>query len=80
MPHLKEEYINGTLHIQSISFYYNKTFPKVSIKTWKNFTTVGSYVLSTQYEHPSSLDRRGNQGLSHINVSHPPYQRDNEAI
>jgi hypothetical protein len=52
----------------------------VSIKTWKNFTIMGSYGPSTQYEHPSSLDRRGNQDLSHIIVSHPPYQRVNEAI
>ena len=80
MPHLKEEYINGTLHIQFIAFCCDKTFPKVTIKTWKNFTIMGSYGPSTQYEHPSSLDRRGNQDLSHIIVSHPPYQRVNEAI
>jgi len=80
MPHLKEEYINGTLHTQSVSFYCNKTFPKVSNKTWKNFPTMRSYVPSTQYEHPLSLDRRGYQDISHINVSQPPYQCVNKAI
>lgn len=80
MPHLKEEYINGTPHVQFISFYSNKTFPKVSGKIWKNFTIMGSHGPSTQFEHPSSLDRWGNQGLSHIIVSHPPYQCVNEAI